>query len=144
LAKALETAYLNGKYLPINEAAISPLDRGFLFGDAVYEVIPFYNDQALLMDAHLSRLERSLQEVSIASPHSMSEWKTVISTLVNRNGGGNLTVYLQVSRGADSGRDQVFPAAIPPTVFAMVTRLKSSDYRTGVSAITLPDDRWGR
>jgi D-alanine transaminase len=63
---------------------------------------------------------------------------------VNRNGGGNLTVYLQVSRGADSGRDQIFPAAISPTVFAMVTRLNRVDYRAGVSAITLPDDRWGR
>jgi len=144
LARTLEIAYLNGEYLPINKASISPLDRGFLFGDAVYEVVPIYGDQPLLLDVHLTRLEHSLRELSIDNPYSRSEWKSVVSNLAQRNGGGDLTVYLQVSRGADSGRDQVFPQALPPTVFAMAAKLQSIDYRAGVSAITLADNRWAR
>lgn len=144
MARTLEIAYLNGKYLPISEASISPLDRGFLFGDGVYEVVPIYRDQPLLLDAHLTRLEYSLRELSIHNPHSISEWKSVISTLAERNGGGDLTIYLQISRGADSGRDQVFPESLRSTVFAMAAQLQSIDYSAGVSAITLPDNRWAR
>jgi len=144
LASALETAYLNGEFLPIGQTAISPLDRGFLFGDAVYEVVPIYDNQPLLLEAHLERLDRSLQEISIHNPYSVAAWKTIVNGLAERNGGGDLTVYLQVSRGADAGRDQVFPTAVAPTVFAMATPLKVCDYSNGLTAITLPDDRWGR
>ena len=145
MAKALQTAYLNGKYLPLEEAAISPLDRGFLFGDAVYEVVPVFGNQPLLLGAHLARLDRSLKEISIENPHTEAEWKAIIATLTERNDAPNMTIYMQVSRGADSGRDQAFPGAhVAPSVFAMATPLTVNDYSSGVAAITLPENRWSR
>ena len=144
MSAVLSTAYLNGEFLPIEQASISPLDRGFLFGDAVYEVIPFHDGGPLLLDAHLQRLERNLQTMRIANPHTTGRWGALISDLANRNGGGRMAVYIQVSRGTDSGRDHVFPEHVEPTVFAMATELADPDYSDGVKAITLPDNRWGR
>jgi len=144
LADALPVAYLNGRFVPLPEAKISPLDRGFLFGDAIYEVVPVFAGRPLLLDAHLQRLDRSLAELRIGNPHTRKEWNSVISGLTERNGGGNIAVYLQVSRGADRGRDQVFPDGVPPTVFGMASTLETPDYDEGVIAITLPDNRWGR
>jgi D-alanine transaminase len=144
VSAALGTAYLNGKFLPVEQAAISPLDRGFLFGDAIYEVIPFRDGKPLLLDAHLQRLDRNLEAMQIANPKSGDGWSDLILDLAKRNGGGNLAIYLQVSRGADTGRDHVFPSDVEPTVFAMASQLADTDYEQGVKAITLPDNRWGR
>jgi D-alanine transaminase len=144
VSATLATAYLNGVFLPIEQATISPLDRGFLFGDAVYEVIPVHGDEPSLMDAHLLRLERNLAALEISNPHSKNEWQSLITELATRNGGGRLAIYIQVSRGADSGRDHIFPDGISPTVFAMANTLGESNYSAGVKAITLPDNRWGR
>jgi D-alanine transaminase len=144
VSATLETAYLNGKFLPIEQASISPLDRGFLFGDAVYEVIPIHHGEPSLLDAHVRRLERNLEALRISNPHSKAQWHTLIEELASRNGGGNLAIYIQVSRGADSGRDHIFPQQVSPTVFAMANTLGDRSYSDGVKAITLPDDRWAR
>lgn len=146
MAAPLPTAWFNGEFMPLVAVRVSPLDRAFLFGDAVYEVIPVYAGQSFLLDAHLDRLERSLRELEIRNPHSRAEWVKIITGLVQRNGGGNLAVYLQASRGADVGRDQAFPGShVTPTVFGMVSPISEPQpYRAGIHAITRPDQRWGR
>jgi D-alanine transaminase len=149
MAAALPVAWLDGAFLPLAEARISPLDRGFLFGDAVYEVIGAYDGRPLLLDAHLARLARSLRELRIDSPHDDAGWRAIIAGLIERNGGGrahpDMGLYLQVSRGADDHRDHCFPRGVAPTVFAMASRLEPTHLETpGVRAITAPDNRWGR
>ncbi len=149
MVQALPIAYLNGRFLPIEEARISPLDRGFLFADAVYEVIAVYDGRPLLIDAHLARLSRSLSELRIPNPHGDAAWRDLIAKLIERNRaagtGADMGVYVHVSRGADRGREQVLPAGLAPTVFAMASPLTPADLETpGVSAITGPDTRWAR
>jgi len=144
MSAALATAYLNGEFLPIEQASISPLDRGFLFGDAVYEVIPVYAGVPFLLDAHLRRLDRSLKELQITNPLAATDWGAILADLTNQNGGGDLAIYIQVSRGADAGRDHVFPEETTPTVFAMASTLNKRDFSAGINAVTLPDNRWGR
>jgi len=144
VAQTLPAAYLNGEYLPLETARISPLDRGFLFGDAIYEVIPVYEGKPHLIAAHIARLERSLTALSIPNPLSEQDWTVLIHSLTEQNGGGTLAIYIQVSRGAESGRDHVWSEKIQPTVFAMATELNEIDYERGASAITLPDQRWAR
>ena len=90
--------YLNGEFLDPERARISPMDRGFLFADGVYEVIPAFNGVLFRLDAHLQRLERSLAEVSIANPHDRAGWRRLCKDMVAANGGGNLSVYLQITR----------------------------------------------
>ena len=146
MANPLAIAWFNGAFVSLAEVRISPLDRAFLYGDAVYEVIPVYAGQPFLLEAHLDRLERSLRETQIAAPCSRSGWREIIDGLVQRNGGGNLAVYLQVSRGADVSRDHPFPGThVRPTVFGMVSPIpEPHPDRHGVSAITHPDQRWNR
>lgn len=144
MTRPAATAYLNGTFQPTDEVRISPLDRGFLFGDAVYEVIPVHDGQPLVLDAHIDRLCRSLDTLRISNPHSVPQWRELVAELTARNGGGDLSIYIQVTRGADTGRNHLFPENISPTVFAMVTALPQYDFTDGVTAITLPDNRWGR
>jgi len=146
MAAPLPTAWFNGTYLPIADVRISPLDRAFLYGDAVYEVIPVFAGQPFLLEPHLDRLERSLGELRIRNPHSRAEWVALIDGLVSKNGGASLAVYLQVSRGADVGRDHAFPGEhVPPTVFGMAMPVSEPHPdRHGIRAITRPDQRWGR
>lgn len=149
MARALPIAFLDGAFLPLEQARISPLDRGFLFGDAVYEVIAVYGGRAFLLDAHLQRLERSLRELRIAAPHDDAGWRAIIAGLVERNGEGgarpDMGIYLQVSRGADAGRDHLFPRDVAPTVFAMASPLAPTNLdAAGVRAITAADTRWAR
>jgi len=144
VAQTLATAFLNGEFQPTQDVRISPLDRGFLFGDAVYEVVPVHGGQPLLIDAHVARLGRSLEALRIDNPYTETQWRTLVADMIARNGNGDLAVYIQVSRGADAGRDHTFPVDVPPTVFSMATVLAQTDYTNGVSAITLPDNRWGR
>jgi len=145
MAAALPVAWLNGDFLPLAEARVSPLDRGFLFGDAVYEVVGVYGGRPVLLAEHLARLARSLRELAITDPHDEAGWRALLAGLVERNGGGDMGLYLQVSRGADTGRDHCFPAGVAPTVFAMASSVAPVDLdRAGVRAITRPDNRWGR
>ena len=144
MTPAARTAYLNGKFLPLEQARVSPLDRAFLFGDAVYEVIPVYSGRPFLLNAHLDRLARSLDQLHISNPHTATEWVDLIGELITRNGDGDQAVYLQVTRGVDARRDHAFPEGIRPTVFAMSSPAEARRPDAGVKAITLPDNRWGR
>jgi D-alanine transaminase len=138
-------AYLNGDYLPLDEARVPVLDRGFLFGDGVYEVIPVYGGKLFRLSHHLRRLENSLAAVRIGNPLAVNTWESILRELVERNQGSDQALYLQVTRGVAPKRDHAFPADIRPTVFAMSTPgMASIDIEsvTGITAITLPDIRW--
>lgn len=139
--------YLNGQYLPLEEARISPLDRGFLFGDAVYEVMPVYGGRPFRFEAHCERMTRSLAEIRMADPLSRAEWRTVIGTLISRNGGGDQYVYWQVSRGAEVGRNAAPLPDVPRTIFAFCAPFPvpaPGALEEGVSCITANDTRWMR
>lgn len=143
-ALCLPTVYLNGDFLPIEEAKISPLDRGFTFGDGVYEVIPFYAGRGLRMREHLKRLQRSLDELQIANPYPVEHWESIIGTLISRNGGGSVAVYIQVTRGV-AKRDFPPPQGLTQTVFMMANPLstpKPEIYEKGISCVSLDDNRW--
>ena len=147
MAAPLPVAWLNGTFLPLAEARISPLDRGFLFADAVYEVLPVYAGRPFLFVEHIARLERSLGEIRMAMPLSRAEWAALLTELVARNGGGDMYLYVHVSRGAEDGRNHALNPALAPTLFLMATPLPALDpaaRAAGVSAVTLPDQRWGR
>ncbi|OOG24756.1 D-amino acid aminotransferase [Thioalkalivibrio denitrificans] len=140
------TVYLNGEYLPESEARVSVLDRGFLFGDGVYEVVPVYGGRCLRLEEHLDRLERSLAAVRIEPPLDRAGWRDMLTRLLEHNPGEDRSVYLQVTRGV-ARRDHAFPADTSPTVFAMVNALTPPDpavRETGVAAVTMPDTRWSR
>ncbi len=139
-------AYLNGEYLPLAKVCISPLDRGFLFADGVYEAIPAYNGRLFRLGEHLRRLHNSLAEIRLETNLNYAQWSALLSELVVRIGGRILTLYLQVTRGAAEYRDHCFPSKTPPTVFAMVSPLQpvpEALCRAGISVITANDIRWG-
>ncbi|WP_207063857.1 D-amino acid aminotransferase [Motiliproteus sp. SC1-56] len=138
--------YLNGEYLPQAEAKISIFDRGFLFGDSVYEVIPFYNGVGFRLEEHLARLRRGLEAVRIRAEE---DWEQICQTLVTRNGGGHQAVYLQVTRGADTHRVHAYRPDLKPTVLLFsypICMALSGDPETieGIRAVTTEDIRWQR
>ena len=138
--------YLNGNYVPLANASIPVLDRGFIFGDGIYEVVPAYRKRPFRLEQHLNRLQRSLTEVRIENPHSRAEWRAVIDRLIGSSPAEDLTVYVQVTRGV-AKRDFAFPAGVAPTVFAMVsplTRPSAAQREAGLRAISVPDLRWLR
>jgi D-alanine transaminase len=143
-----DPVYLNGRFLPLAEAGISPLDRGFLYGDGVYEVIPVYSRRTFRIDEHLNRLQATLDGIQLANPLTADAWKAVILKLVENAPWEDQSIYLQVTRGADDKRDHAFPpATVPPTAFAFASPLvtTSAEVRAkGVAAITVPDLRWSR
>ncbi|MFA7095573.1 MAG: D-amino acid aminotransferase [Gammaproteobacteria bacterium] len=141
----MSIVYLNGEFLPKDEARVSVLDRGFLFGDGVYEVIPVYGGRLFRLEQHLDRLDQSLVGIRLANPHTRPEWRQIIGQLVELQGGGDQSVYLQVTRGAAPKRDHAFPADVRATVFAMSSPLTPNPpevAQQGVAAITLEDIRW--
>ena len=147
MAEPLPLCHLNGSVLPLREARISPLDRGFLFGDGVYEVIAARGGQARRLRSHLARLARSLGELQIRNPHSEREWRELLEELIHANGSGDLYVYLQISRGAEYGRNHAPPPELTPTVFAYCTPLPVTGAETlerGIACITATDTRWAR
>ncbi|WP_286236768.1 aminotransferase class IV [Neptuniibacter halophilus] len=138
--------YLNGEYLPQEEAKISVFDRGFLFSDSVYEVIPYYQGQGFRLEEHLARLAHSLRAVRIRNDQ---DWRGIMDTLVERNGGGNLSVYLQVTRGSAGFRSHAYDDSMQPTVFACCTPIKNvwqsgADAVRPSRAIVTEDLRWHR
>ena len=141
MAAENDIVYLNGRFLPLKEARISVLDRGFLFGDGVYEVIPAYGGRLFRLDEHLSRLESSLDQVRIRPPLTHQEWQTILDRLLPDD--RDRSVYLQVTRGVAEKRDHAMPVKPTPTVFAMSSDLETPyDVLVGVGAITLDDTRW--
>ena len=142
-----QTVYLNGQYLPMSESQISTQDRGFLFGDGVYEVIPVYQRHPFCMEAHLTRLENSLQAVSIANPHTRQEWRTLLQTLIDQHPWEDQYLYLQVTRGVQMQRDHLPADCLTPTVYAYTNPLKpiaEHIIQHGIKVALLEDIRWLR
>jgi D-alanine transaminase len=140
-------AWVNGAFLPVAEARVSVLDRGFLFADGVYEVIPAYGGKPFAIAEHLARLARSLKELQIANPHSEAEWTDLALKLMEQNGGGDCMIYFQITRGAPEKRSHGFPLNTKPTVVGLCNALPMPSevaLRDGVGCITRPDIRWGR
>jgi len=138
--------YLNGEFLPIEKATISVLDRGFIFGDGVYEVIPVYSRRPFRLAEHLVRLQSSMDAIRLANPNSASKWTELVGKIIAGNPWEDQNVYLQVTRGA-AKRDHVFPKGLKPTVFVMASELvppSAELVRNGAKAIVLPDYRWLR
>lgn len=122
------------------------MDRGFLFGDGVYEVVPVFGNKLLRLDEHLVRLQNSLNRISLTNPHNHDEWADIFSSLLDKNVGEDRAVYLQISRGAYAKRDLGIKPEYPPTVFAMVLQVVPPDLEVlsaGISVITVDDFRWG-
>jgi len=133
--------YLNGEFLPLSEARIPVLDRGFIFGDGVYEVIPVYAGNLFRLSEHLQRLENSLNGIKLPNPLTHQQWVEILETVVNRNNGGDQSLYLQITRGP-AKRNHNFPEQIKPTVFIMSDPLETGPPSPGVKAITCADIRW--
>jgi D-alanine transaminase len=139
------TVYLNGAYLPIEQASVSVMDRGFLFGDSVYEVIPVFGRNLLRLDQHLQRLKNSLTLASMQAPMSDAEWKQLFKTLLEKNPGEDRAIYLQVTRGVYPKRDLAIKPEHKATVFAMVihvTPVPMAVLEKGLRTVTVDDFRW--
>jgi D-alanine transaminase len=141
-----QIVYLNSRFIPLEEARIPVLDRGFIFGDGVYEVIPAYGRRPFHLAAHLDRLGRSLAAIRLANPYTDAQWTALIGETIARNEPEDQAVYLQVTRGV-APRDHTFPASAQPTVFLMANVLKAipaEQLERGVAAVSLADNRWLR
>ena len=140
----MSIVYLNGDFLPEEDACVSVLDRGFIFGDGVYEVIPAYGKHPFRFEEHMQRLQNSLDGIRINNPHTNEEWRYLIEKVITANLGEDQSVYLQVTRGV-AKRDHAFPSEVKPTVLIMsnsLTTLSAQILKTGVAAITTEDIRW--
>lgn len=141
-----EIVYLNGEFMPLESARVPVLDRGFIFGDGVYEVIPVYSRNPFRLGEHLTRLEASLAGIRLANPHSAAEWTRLVTEVIARNAGDDQSIYLQITRGA-AKRDHVFPKDAKPTVFMMASPLSTPSREqvdNGIAAISAGDFRWHR
>ena len=137
-------AHFNGQLMPLDRIAISPLDRGFIFGDGVYEVIPVYQGMPLRAREHFERLQRSMDEIGLANPHGVDEWLQLTRELL-RHHPGDQAVYIQVTRGAPQKRDHVIPKGLQPTVFMMSNPMVTPSreaIENGVACVTSRDFRW--
>lgn len=143
----MTTVYLNGAFMPVAEAKVSAMDRGFLFGDGAYEVIPVYSRRPFRLAEHLARLRHTLEGIRLANPHTEAEWARLIGEIVARNDGEDQSVYLQITRGADSRRNHAFPARVVPTVYIMSEPLVTpppAQREAGIATVSAPDVRWLR
>src|SRR2546428_13621350 len=142
-----QIAYVNGSFVPLSEAKVSILDRGFLFADGIYEVAAVLDGKLIDNASHLARLERSVGEIQLALPETTDRIEEIQKELVTRNNLVNGMVYLEVTRGADTGRDFAFPKGVKPTLI-MFTSVKdivnAASAKTGINVITVPDLRWTR
>lgn len=137
-------AYFNGELLPVDRISISPLDRGFIFGDGVYEVIPVYGGVALRAREHFERLQRSMDEIRLDNPHSVDEWIAIVDQLLAHHP-GDRSVYIHVTRGVPPKRDHVLPKGLKPTVMLMAFALATPSkelVESGVACVTARDFRW--
>ena len=138
----MSIAYFNGEFLNLEDVRVSPLDRGYLFGDGVYEVIPVYAGNLFRFDGHLDRLERSMTGISLDNPYSREQWRETLEDLVARNNGGNQSIYFQVTRGV-APRNHAFPEDVQPSVFMMSNEVHEHELKP-LKALTRVDNRWGR
>ncbi len=139
--------YLGGRFLPLAEAAISPMDRGFLFGDGVYEVVPVYSRRPFRLTEHLDRLQKSLDAIRLANPLAPDAWRALVERLIAAAEWDDQSVYLQVTRGPMAVRSHAFPATVAPTVFGLVEELVTpppAQVAQGVAAVSAADFRWLR
>ena len=139
--------YLNGQYCPLEKATISVLDRGFLFGDGVYEVIPVYQRQCYQLLPHLERLANSLKEIDCKNPYTVTQWTTIIDNIIAKNEQDNQTIYCQVSRGIEANRLHTYQSTTQASVMVMSQPLPTipvQQHQQGIKAITLTDTRWQR
>ncbi|WP_416305032.1 aminotransferase class IV [Neptunicella sp. SCSIO 80796] len=145
----MSIAFLNDEFMPVEQARISPLDRGFLFGDGIYEVVPSYAGRLVGFAPHIKRMQQGLAAIGIKHEWSLQQWRDRVDTLVQRNGSGNLGVYIHVSRGADTKRFHAFPDNIAPTVFMFCYEIPPSpttdaSKTKGLRVNTQQDLRWQR
>jgi D-alanine transaminase len=147
MSAPLPICLMNGAFLPLEEARVSPLDRAFLFGDAVYEVVPVYGARPFRLREHLQRLDRSLEGIRMPPVLAHEAWAKLLLELVARNGAKDASLYLQVTRGAENGRNHAWPPGLVPTIFAYCTQLEPLDPKVlerGVAAVTAQEIRWAR
>jgi D-alanine transaminase len=143
---AEQIVYLNGSFMALADAKIPVLDRGFIYGDGVYEVIPVYRRRPFRMPHHLARLAHSLEGIRLANPHSDAEWQRLVEAIVDRQPFDDQALYLQITRGV-ARRDHAFPAGVAPTVFMMSNPLSvpsPEQVQNGVAVVTAEDNRWLR
>jgi D-alanine transaminase len=141
-----QIVFLNGEFIPLVDAKISVLDRGFIYGDGVYELIPIYAGEPFRMPHHLARLQRSLDGIGLANPYTDAQWGALVRELVGKQSFANQGVYFQVTRGV-AKRDHAFPAGVTPTVFMMSNPLATPSrdvVEKGVAVVTAEDNRWHR
>lgn len=147
MADALPTCLLDGALVSTAAARVSPLDRGFLFGDGVYEVVPCYDGKPFRLQAHFDRLQAGLDALEIPNPYSRSRWAELLHALIGANGGGDMGLYFEVTRGAGRGRDFLPQSGLTPTVFGFcwtLTAGRPEQLERGIAAVTLEDIRWLR
>ena len=149
MGEPLSICYLNGEYLPLRDARISPLDRGFLYSDGCYEVTPVYGGRPFRFQQHHDRLTRSLREIRMADPLTHDQWREVYRGLLERNGAGGADayIYVQVTRGAEYGRNHAPLPDVPRTVFAFASPwpgARPGGLENGMPAVTAQDTRWAR
>ena len=145
----MSIVFLNDRYMPMEEAKISPMDRGFLFGDGIYEVIPSYDGELVGFAPHIDRMNQGLELIGIDFKWDVKKWRDVCETLIEKNGRGNLGIYLHVSRGADSKRFHAYPSDVAPTVYAYAFEIPAANVADKSKAkaykvATTEDLRWQR
>ena len=143
----MSACFLNGEFGPLEEARISPLDRGFLFGDGAYEVIPVYSRRPFRLEQHLQRLANTLDAIRLPNPYATAAWAAIVGEVVARNPWADQSVYLQVTRGCGERRNHAFPLPTRPTVFLMSDELVTApavQLESGVAAVSAADFRWLR
>lgn len=145
----MSIVYLNGDYMPMEQARISPMDRGFLFGDGIYEVVPSYDGKLVGFSPHMDRMQEGIDAIEIPLPIDQGAWRDIASTLIDRNGSGNLGIYFHVSRGTDSKRHHAYPEGVAPTVYAFAfdippAPIADKDAAKAYRVSTTEDLRWKR
>lgn len=143
----MNSVFLNGRYLPLAEATVPVMDRGFLFGDGVYEVIPVYSRRPFRIGEHLARLQKSLDGIRLDNPHAEAEWREIVARIVAEAAVDDQSIYLQVTRGPMAVRNHAFPTVVRPTVFVMSEPLVTppvAQREAGVAAVSAADIRWLR
>ena len=141
-----QVVYLNGRFVAVADAQVSVLDRGFIYGDGVYELVPVYGREPFRLPQHMARLQRSMDGIGLANPHTSAQWEAIIRDLVARQSFADQGVYFQVTRGV-AKRDHSFPTGVAPTVFMMSNPLATptrEQVEHGVAVVTAEDNRWHR